>query len=400
MAIFQPWEGYPLGVVAGVVLLLQAVTIAALLVHRTRRRESEARTAAILHAVPDLMFLQTRDGVYLDHHASNPGDLLMPPQAFLGRNMRDVLPDDLAKRFEESFARVGEHQGPVVFEYPLEIQSEPRRYEARIVPCQGSRILTIVRDITERQRAENALRASQEKLARVSRVAALGEFAASVAHEVSQPLTAIVANARACQMSLGAAGAGLDDVRTALAEIVRAGERASDVIRRNRELFSHKRIERVPTQMNDVIRRAIAYAQQRLAAGEVGVETRLAPDLPSIVGDPIALEQVLLNLVTNAVEAMHATEPRLRRVEVTSSCPDGTGIEVTVRDWGVGLAAADAGQLFAPSYTTKVDGTGFGLSISRSVVEAHGGRIRATQNDGPGATFRFTIPLSSSAESA
>jgi C4-dicarboxylate-specific signal transduction histidine kinase len=395
------WERYPLAVAGGiVVLLLQAMTIAALVVSRSRRHESEARTAAILRAVPDLMFLQTRDGVYVDYHASNPAALLVPPESFMGRPMRDVLPAELAKMFEASFEKVGTGQVPVVMEYPLEIQSELRLYEARIVPCQESRVLSIVRDVTDRQRAETALRASQEKLVRVSRVAALGEFAASVAHEVSQPLTAIVANAKACQTALGAPRLDVEDIKTALGEIVDAGERASDIIRRNRELFRHKRIERAPTQMNDVIRRAVAYARERLDVANVAVEMRLASNLPLVGGDPIALEQVLLNLMTNAVDAMQTTEPKGRRVLITSRDIDGSHVEVAVRDAGVGLADVDLEQLFAPSYTTKVDGTGFGLSISRSVVEAHGGRIAAAQNDETGATFSFTIPIDSPAETA
>jgi PAS domain S-box-containing protein len=394
------WERYPLAAAGGVVVvLLQAVTIAALVVHRARRRESEARTTAILRAVPDLMFLQTRDGVYLDYHASNPADLLVPPDSFLGRRMRDILPARLAEQFEAAFERIDEVQGPVVVEYTLEIQSEARLYEARIVACQEDRVMTIVRDITERQRAETALRASREDLVRVSRVAALGEFAASVSHEVSQPLTAIVANAKACQTSLEKSRVDVHDIRAALGEIVQAGERASGIIRRNRELFRRKHIERTPTQINEVIRRAVAYARQRLDGAEVSLEMQLGSGLPVIGADALALEQVLVNLITNGVEAMAVTDPRLRRVLITSRHAGGAAVEVAVRDAGVGLAGVDAGRLFAPSYTTKVDGTGFGLSISRSVIEAHGGHIRGAQNDGPGATFSFTIPIDGPSDS-
>lgn len=392
------WERYRGTLIAATALfLMQAGTIVGLLVYRKRRRESEERSSAILHAVPDLMFIQTRDGVYLDYHASDLSQLFVPPESFLGKKNRDVLPLDLSMLLESAFEKVALTQQPIRVEYSLKIAGDDRRYEARITPYQRDRLLTVVRDVTDQERALVALRNTQEDLARASRLTALGEFAASIAHEVGQPLTAIVANAKACEAWLDGTQPRGADMKTALDEILEAGERAGDIIKRNRELFRHKRVERAPLEINDVIRQALAHARQRIEKADVSLELELGEDLPLVIGDRIELHQVLWNLIGNAIDAMDAMDATdgadvVKHLAIVTKETDGPAVEVLVKDTGIGFDGVDVDRIFTPSYTTKKDGTGFGLSISRSVVEAHGGVIRAARNKGAGTTFSFTIP--------
>jgi signal transduction histidine kinase len=230
----------------------------------------------------------------------------------------------------------------------------------------------------------------QDELQRAARLTALGEFAASVAHEVRQPLTAIVMNARSGLRSLGGNGPlALDEARACLLDVLEAGERAEEVIRRNRDLFRHHRVRTIPLDVNVVVREALAMAAPRLAESRVQVETSLAADVPLVSGDRIELQQVLLNLVANAVDAMEGRPAR--RLRIASSCERGD-VRVAVSDTGVGLEHVDLQQLFKLSYTTKPSGTGVGLSVSRAIVDAHGGRLWAEPNPAGGATFVFMIP--------
>jgi signal transduction histidine kinase len=175
-------------------------------------------------------------------------------------------------------------------------------------------------------------------------------------------------------------------------EVIESAQRADEVIRRNRELFRHHQVEKVPLDINGVIREVGQLARGRLQARSVLLQTVLANDLPSILGDRVEVSQVLLNLISNGIDAMEGVEPRARVIRIASTRSEDGGVIVSVSDTGVGLAGVDAERMFAPAYTTKPEGTGVGLSISRSIVVAHGGRIWATQNEDRGATIRFTLP--------
>jgi signal transduction histidine kinase len=231
---------------------------------------------------------------------------------------------------------------------------------------------------------------TQAELDRVSRLTAMGEFAAALAHELLQPITAIGLNAKAALQSLPDAGPGVEDARASLRNVIEAGQRAADVTRRNRELFRSRTVRTSPVDINRVIEETRAFAARRLSDGGVAVTTTLADNLPEVRGDRVELQQVLLNLIANAIDA---TESRpTRRIWIRSS-PDASGVGVEVGDNGVGLDGVDTSRMFTLSYTTKPEGTGVGLSVSRAIVDAHGGRIWAEPNSEGGASFYFTIPL-------
>jgi C4-dicarboxylate-specific signal transduction histidine kinase len=246
-------------------------------------------------------------------------------------------------------------------------------------------------DITERRHGEESLGRMQSELARASRAITLGQLMASIAHEVNQPLAALIANAGAGLRWMAGDKPRIRHARQALTRIVRDGNRASEVIARIRALVRRSDAERSPLDLNQVVQEVIALLKTELRTNKVVVRTGLAVVLPPIWGDRVQLQQVLLNLIMNAIEAMSAvaTRPRLLSVATMS---DEAGVLVCVRDRGVGLEKDALERVFEPFYTTKPQGMGIGLAISRSIVETHGGLLWATCNRGPGATFKFRLP--------
>jgi signal transduction histidine kinase len=230
---------------------------------------------------------------------------------------------------------------------------------------------------------------AQAELDRVSRLTAMGEFAAALAHELLQPLTAILLNAKTALQRLPDAVPGAEEIRAALRGVVEAGERAAEVTRRNRELFRYRTVRTAPVDINGVIEETRTLAARRLSDSGVHVATALATNLPPVRGDRVELQQVILNLIANAIDA---TEARPAARVWIRSYEEADGIRVEVGDNGVGLGRVDTGRMFSLSYTTKPNGTGVGLSVSRAIVDAHGGRIWAEPNDDGGASFYFTLP--------
>src|SRR3981081_2346964 len=241
--------------------------------------------------------------------------------------------------------------------------------------------------------AEQALRKAQAELAHVTRVTMLGEMTASIAHEVTQPLAAVVANAEACLRCLDRGTPDLDAARRSVEWIVSDGNRASEVIRRVRALANKTEIEKVPLDVNDVVSEVIALVQRELISDQVSLRMELAPALPMILGDRVQLQQVIINLVMNGIEAMQSVTDQPRELVVGSHQNETHRVLVTVTAPGVGISAENADRLFNAFFTTKSSGMGMGLSICRSIIEAHGGRMSATNNVGPGARFQFTLPL-------
>jgi signal transduction histidine kinase len=254
------------------------------------------------------------------------------------------------------------------------------------------RIVGTDTDITERKDSEHALHDAQNEVSRLSRLTALGEFAASMAHEIRQPISAILMNATTCIRWLDSGKPDLSEVGAALSDVVEAGRRADAVIARNRELFRHQRIEKTPVDINKVINDVILLLKMRLLSSHVTPLTTLAPDLPPVIGDPIELQQVLLNLVANSVDAMDGIPFGSRRIEISSVLRTDRTVQVSVKDTGVGLAGVDVSRMFGLSYTTKPTGSGVGLAISRSIIDAHGGELWAQPNADTGAVFSFTVP--------
>ncbi|GMP12039.1 PAS domain S-box protein [Bradyrhizobium sp. TM239] len=243
------------------------------------------------------------------------------------------------------------------------------------------------------EQAEEALRKAQGELAHVTRVTTLGELTTSIAHEITQPLAAVISNADACIGWLDRDPADLKAARRSAEWIVEDANRASEVIRRIRALAKKTEIEMAPLDINQVVREAVALVRRELAIHAVSVRMELASDLPRICGDRIQLQQVLINLVVNGIEAMHANVDRPRELAIRSSRTDDDRLLLTVTDRGVGLGKDVKERIFTPFFTTKSGGLGMGLSICRSIIEAHAGRLSAIQNEGSGATFQIALPL-------
>jgi C4-dicarboxylate-specific signal transduction histidine kinase len=246
---------------------------------------------------------------------------------------------------------------------------------------------------------EKALREAESKLAHVTRVTTLGEVTASVAHEVNQPLAAIANNANACLGLLPTGDGALDEIREALGDIVADAERASAIIRRIRGVATRSASKRTEVRLADVVADVVALAAADAAARGVAICTELADDLPVVAGDRVELQQVLLNLLVNGMDAMASTDER-QRVLVISGRADRRDEKlaaiISVHDHGTGLNEAQRERLFEAFYTTKPHGMGMGLAISRSIIETHGGRLWAEPNDGTGATFSFSVPAATS----
>jgi PAS domain S-box-containing protein len=260
--------------------------------------------------------------------------------------------------------------------------------------------VSYVLDLTERKRAEEELRESERRyreaqmaLAQVNRVTTMVELTASIAHEVNQPLAAVVANAEACLRWLDRETPDLAAARRSVEWVIDDGNRAGEVIRRVRALANKSDIEKVPLDVNDVVREVIALVQRELTSHQVSLQMELAPALPMTLGDRVQLQQVMINLVMNGIEAMQSTADRPRELVIRSRQDDAHGVLLSVTDCGVGISAEDADRLFDAFFTTKSGGMGMGLSICRSIVEAHGGRLSASGNEGPGATFQFVLPV-------
>ena len=323
---------------------------------------------------------------------------------------------------DEAIGQVSHHLTQTIFPVPLEeITAELKstgRWEGELIHTRrdGTRVVVASRwalqldergkptavletnnDITERKRAEEALHKAQVELAHVTRVATLGEMTASISHEVNQPLAAVVTNANACLRWLARQSPDLDEARAAVERIIRDGSRASEVIGRIRALVKKSPPQKDWLNINDIILEVIALARNEMHRNRVSLQTRLSDDVPLLHGDRIQLQQVILNLIINGIEAMNGIDEGRRELIVSTEreTNGSNGLLIAVRDSGVGLNSENLEHLFDPFYTTKPDGMGMGLAISRSIIEAHGGRLWATLNTPCGAVFQFTLPQNS-----
>jgi PAS domain S-box-containing protein len=258
-------------------------------------------------------------------------------------------------------------------------------------------------DIDDRKRAQHALHNAEAALAHITRITTMGELTASIAHEINQPLGAVINNANACISLLTNGAANLEEVRDALTEIIEGADRASAVIARIRQLSRKVPGERILLDLRDVVTDILTLARYEAAARRVNIHIDLPEEqLPPVMGDRVQLQQVLLNLVVNGMDAMNTIEESKRVVRIRGSSEARDGIaetSVSVRDAGTGLKPGEMDRLFEAFYTTKPQGMGMGLAISRSIIEAHGGRLWAEVNPGPGATFVFSLPAAPTAAS-
>ena len=249
-----------------------------------------------------------------------------------------------------------------------------------------------LQDVTESMVAEEALNRARSDLAHVARVTTLSTLTASIAHEVNQPLSGIITNAGTCLRMLDANPPNVEGARETARRTIRDGNRASDVITRLRALFSKKEFSLESVDLNEATREVITLSRSELQRNRVVLQSELADDLPNLTGDRVQLQQVILNLLRNASDAMVDVHDRPRQLLVKTEQMDGDRVRLTVRDAGIGVDPQVVDKLFDAFYTTKRDGMGIGLSVSRSIIERHHGRLWAERNDGPGATFAFLVP--------
>ena len=310
-----------------------------------------------------------------------------------------IHPDDRTIT-REMLERAAHEQKPVEYEHRLLMPDGSVKHLRIVARCAKLEPGTVefigaAMDVTAARRAEAELQEAQAELARVTRVTLMGELAASIAHEVNQPLAGVVTSANAGLNWLAKDPPNLLKTREAIERILRDGTRAGEVLNRIRNLLKKTPLTKSPVGLNQIIRDVLALTASELRQNNVELSLALDSKLPAIIGDSVQLQQVLLNLIMNAVEAMAsaANRRKILRVLSESGSLDGSpAVSVKVSDTGIGLSAADAGRLFEAFHTTKPKGMGMGLWISRSIIESHGGRLTAQSNDGPGATFQVLLP--------
>jgi predicted ATPase/signal transduction histidine kinase len=310
---------------------------------------------------------------------------------------RRVHPDDIAA-FRQVLERASKDGQDYAHEYRLRMPDERVKHVhvlARAFRDEAGEVefVASVMDVSAIRLAEHELHRTQTDLAHLMRVTSLGELTASIAHEVNQPLGAVLINAEACLSWLDHEQPNLTEAHAALERIVRDGTRAGEVIRRVRTLAKKAETKMAPLNLNDVLSEALTLVQHELSSSRVALRMEQPRALPVIRADKVQLQQVILNLVINGIEAMQPITNRARELVIRSEQDGAQQVRVTVKDCGVGFSADDAGQLFNTFFTTKSSGLGMGLSICRSIIELHGGRIWAVRNEPHGATIQFTLPV-------
>lgn len=360
-------------------------------------RESEEQWKAVFENNPTMYFMVHASGTILSVNAFGAEKLGYTVEELIGTPVINVFLEedrhDVQRNVEACFNQLGRatswearkvcKDGAVIWVRETAKAVLLNNEEVFLVACE---------DITEGKRAEEALQKTQAELARVTRVTTMGELASSIAHEVNQPLAAIVTSGNACLRWLANDPPDVGEARDLVQRIVRDGHRASEVVGRVRGFFKKTEPLKAPLNINDLIRDVVALIPAELRRNRIVLRTELSDDLPPVVGDRIQLQQVLLNLMINGIEAMSSISHRPRELVVKSIKKEPDNVLVAVQDTGTGIEAQNPAQLFDAFYTTKPEGLGMGLSISRTTIEAHGGRLWATSNNGDGASFQFTLP--------
>jgi PAS domain S-box-containing protein len=301
------------------------------------------------------------------------------------RAVREVKATGTVQPYEKEYVRKDGSRVPVLV-------------GAAVFEGSGDEGVAFVLDLSEQKRAEKvlhqkeaSLREAQTELAHVSRVTTMGELAASIAHEVNQPLVGVVTNASASLRYLGRDSPNLVEAREAIRAIIRDGNRAADVVSRMRALFKKARPTKEALNINEAVEEVVLLTQGEARRNNVTLQVELAANLPSVMADRVQIQQVVMNLILNGIQAMNAVDDRERLLVARTQRGEGDQVRVTIQDSGVGIDPGDIERVFTAFHTTKPSGMGMGLSISRSIVESHGGRLWATPNDGPGVTFQFTV---------
>ncbi len=306
-----------------------------------------------------------------------------------------IHPEDLSV-FQEHIDRCRRDRSDVQLEFRLQMPDGAVKYVHVAAHIRGDHgqleYIGAVQDVTERRSSEDALSKARTALSHVAKVTSLGVLTASIAHEVNQPLSGIVTNASTCLRMLAADPPNVEGARETARRTIRDGNRASEVITRLRALFGKKSASAQSMDLNEATREVIALSSSELQKNRVILRPELSDGLPLVTGDRVQLQQVILNLLRNAADAMSSVDDRPRDIVIRTEPDDNDRVRLSVTDVGVGLEPQAADRLFEPFYTTKNEGMGIGLSVSRSIIERHHGRLWATPNSGPGVTFSFSIP--------
>jgi C4-dicarboxylate-specific signal transduction histidine kinase len=357
-----------------------------------RLREANRATRLILDSISDKFFAFDKDWrySYLNQQAAEQLSALgKNPASLIGKSLWNEFPVVYG---EEGLRRAMQERAVVTQEHFYSPLGE--WVENRIFPSSDGGLVMFQRYITERKLAEEALKKAHAELAHVDRVSTMGELAASIAHEVNQPLAAVVTNAQACLRWLAAEPVNGYEVHAAVERIIRDANRASAIISRIRAFLASTEAHKVPLHIKQVLQEVAILVQGEARAQGVSLRIGAAGDLPLVLADSVQLHQVILNLVMNAMDAMRSVPDALRVLVLGAEKCGVDAILVAVRDSGIGLDPAHRDRVFNAFYTTKPGGMGMGLAISRSIVEAHGGRIWVTANADGGETFQFTLPIS------
>jgi len=308
-----------------------------------------------------------------------------------------IHPEDVALLSEKIAQARAASSGELSYDIRLRMQDGSVKHLRTVAHVTRNRegrqeIIGAVQDVTERRHAEEALGKLRSELAHMTRVASLGALTASIAHEVNQPLSGIITNASTCLRMLAANPPNVTGALETARRTIRDGNRASEVITRLRALFSNKEATTEPVDLNEATREVIALSLSELQRNRVVLRLELADDLPRVLGDRIQLQQVILNLLLNASDAMSGVDDRTRQLVIKTERYIGDSVRVTLQDTGIGIDPKNMDRLFDPFYTTKSSGMGIGLSVSQFIIQGHHGRLWAAVNDGAGATFAFSIP--------
>ncbi|MBK6400488.1 MAG: PAS domain S-box protein [Rhodocyclaceae bacterium] len=362
-----------------------------------RLRDNEYRLRAIIESEPECVKLQAVDGTVLE---INPAGLALVgaerDEDIVGKKIYTVVAPEYRDHYRENMRRVFAGES-IVYEFKsITLKGRTAWMETHAVPLRDARgaiyaLLGITRDITERKWGEEQARRHQTELARVARLSTMGEMATGIAHELNQPLAAIANFARGCLRRLRGGDVAPDDLLQPLEEICAQAERAGEVMRHVRDFVRKRETRMTAVDINRVVQGAAKLTELECRQNHAVVMLDLVPGQPRVWADSIMIEQVICNLIRNSVEAMAEARSPVRRVNLSTSRPDGDTVEIVVGDTGPGIDGVLIDRVFDQFFTTKPEGVGMGLSISRSIVESHGGGLRAESAAGGGATFRFTL---------
>jgi PAS domain S-box-containing protein len=358
-----------------------------------RRVESESRERArIWNVSQDMLVVTDAAGKYLNVNPAWTATLGWSEADLVGNTSDWLLHPNDREKTRNQIARLAEGHRTLRFETRLRHKDGTYHWLSWTAVPDGGLVYAVARDVTVLKNAEEQLRASRQELATVARRTTMGEMAASIAHEINQPLAAIVTRANTGLRWLANAEPDLDKVRTALKEIVKNGYRASEVIDSIRTLFGKARTENRAASLNDIVNNALALVHEEMERQQVSLQNEMLHELPQVMAERVQLQQVFVNLLTNAIEAMTTVTDRAKVLTIKSELCDSDRVRITLEDTGTGIDPDHMDRIFDAFFTTKSEGMGMGLSICRSIIESHGGQLSAKTGHPHGSVFQIVLP--------